>query len=117
GGRVAEAPCHLLDRLAHRLAPLPRGRRARLSGQGPPGAHAAGPGAEILGREVASRRLGQVGIDVARADRAPAAALVPVLEQVLAGQLLAPLHDPAQLAVLDPELVDLSRFPAEVEVD
>jgi hypothetical protein len=78
--------------------------------------HGARPGAEVFRGERLPRHLAQVVVHVARGHRALPALPVDVLEQLLARQVLAPLHDPAQTPVLDADLVHLAALPAEAEL-
>ena len=63
------------------------------------GDDARAPGAEVLGGEIAAGRLADVVVDVARGDGLGLAVAVHILKQHLAGQLLAALDDPLQVAV------------------
>ena len=84
--RVAE---RLGDRLDHRLDADPRvlGLLQHLLESD----DARAPGPEMLGGEVAASRLADIIVDVARGDRVRLAVAVDILEQHLAGQLLAAL--------------------------
>ena len=77
--------------------------------------HRAGPGAEILGRDVAAGDLLQVGVHVGRGDVFALAVLVHVLEQVLAGQFLAGLDDLGDAPVLQLQPPGLAALALELE--
>ena len=76
--------------VSERRAPAERARRE----------HRAGPGAEVLGREVLAGDLAQVGVHVGRVDRLPLAVVVDVLEQLVARQVAAALDDARRAAVV-----------------
>src|SRR6476659_2117026 len=57
--------------------------------QGHRGEHGAVPGAEILGGDILAADLAQVSIDVRRRDVAILSLIVDILEELLAGQILA----------------------------
>ena len=88
-------------RRARSSSPWPRESKVSNSCKRHGGQHGAGPGAEILGRDVAAGDLAQVGVHVGGGHVLALAVLVEVLEQLLAGQVLAGLHDPGDAAVLD----------------
>src|SRR5262249_61758927 len=71
---------------------LPLGSDALIP-ERPRGEHRARPRAEVLGRELLPRDLAEVGVDVARRDGVALTLVVHVLEQLVAGQLLALPHD------------------------
>ena len=77
----------------------------------------AGPGPEVLRGEVVAGDLAQVVVHVVGADVAPRAVLVDVLEQLLAGQLLALPDERGQAAVAHVDLVLLAALAAEAEAD
>jgi hypothetical protein len=95
--RVAE---RLGDRLDHALqldAAVPLDPlEHRLEGD-----DAGAPGAEVLGGEILAHRRLDVGVDVARADRAGIARLVHIFEQALARQVLRSARDSDEVAVGD----------------
>ncbi len=61
--------------------------------------------------------LAQVGVDVGRLDVVPEPVRVLVLEQLLAGQLVAGAHDAREPPVAGRDLVDLAALAAELEGD
>ncbi len=63
--------------------------------------HAGAPGAEVLGGELLAHRLADIVVDVARSDRARAAVLAQIFEQMLSRQLLGPSRDPGEPAIRD----------------
>ena len=79
------------------------------------GEHRSLPGAEILCRDVAAGDLAQVGVDVRRRHVPALAVLVDVLEQLLAGEVLAGAHDLGDAPVLDLEAPDLAALALELE--
>src|SRR5687767_12336997 len=96
GSGVAELLRDRFDRrddvllaLRLRIDRLHRPQRGR--GQDGPG-----PGAEVLGREVAAGDLAEVIVHVAGADVARLAVVAYVREQLFAGQVLAAFDDPRQ---------------------
>src|SRR5205085_129722 len=109
-GRIAQ---HVGDLLEHRLqadALLAGGADLR------EGEHARAPGPEMLGGEILARGLANVIVDVGGGDRVRLAVVVQILEQVLAGQVLALLHDPAERRVGDPELPLDAAFRLEAHL-
>ena len=99
--RVAEARGDLLDGLADVLLGLGLVVEFLEFRQGERRQHGAGPGAEILGRDLAPGDLLQIGVHVRRGDRMLLAVIVDILEQVLARQVLAGLDDSGDAPVLD----------------
>ena len=90
--RIAE----MLARLFRRRARPPscacsRYRESRKSRSACAARWVAGPGAEILRRDVLAGDLAQIVVDVLRVDRMPVALLVEVLEQLVARQVAAAL--------------------------
>ena len=77
----------------------------------------SGPGPEILGGEVGARDLAEIVVDVRGVDVLYAAFLVDVLEELLAGQLLAALDNPGEATVSDVDLVVNAALAAEFELD
>ena len=75
------------------------------------------PGAKVLGREGAARRLPQVLVDVGRVDRLTLARLVAVLEELLARKVLAPPDDLGDAMVRDLHTVALAALAAELEAE
>src|SRR6266566_6630804 len=100
--------------------PLPgcasAGRACRLT-QESRGEDGAGPGAEILGREILAGDLLQVLIDVSRVDGFYLAVAVDVLEELLTSDLEEPLDDSRHPAVVELEGVLLSTLAPEGESD
>jgi hypothetical protein len=116
--RVPQRLRRLADRLDDVAARLAL-RVARLEGaQRPVREHRARPRPEVLGGDVgAAGRIAQVLVDVLRADVAHLAIVVEVLQQVLAGQLLAAGDDPRQPPVAEVDLVRLAALAREPEPD
>ena len=81
------------------------------------GQQRSGPRPEVLGGEAAARRLAEVRIDVVRGDVTDLAVVVDVLEQLLAGQLLATLHEAREPAIPEVDLLDLAGLRSKPEVD
>jgi hypothetical protein len=106
---------YALDRRAQHLlrAGLRRGRFAFVQRQRRH--HGAGPGAEVLRRDVAASDLAQVGVDVGGGDAPHLAVLVQVLEQLLPGQLLAGAHDLRDAAIAHLQLPGLAALALELE--
>ena len=96
GGRVAQDVGRLADRLDDVLARLALGLARLERQQRTVREHGPGPRPEVLRRDVSARDLAQVRVDVLGADVADLAVLVDVLEQLLAGQLLAAPDDARQ---------------------
>ncbi len=71
------------------------------------------PGAEILGREVIAHALAKEGIHLAGIDAAAMALFVDILEQPLAGQVLASAHQCGEARVPDAHLVQQSTLAGE----
>ena len=88
GAGVGELACDVVER---RYEPRLGGLRAarRLLAKAREGVEAAHPGAEVLGGELAPRRLAQVFVDVGRVDGPRRAVLAQVLEELVARDLLA----------------------------
>ena len=68
----------------------------REGSQCPEGEHGPGPRPDVLRREVATGGLAQVVVDVVGGDVVDRAVVVDVLEELLAGQLLAAADDRAR---------------------
>ena len=96
-------------------SPPPGCRRARTRCSASAASTVPGPGAEILGGEVAPGDLAQVVVDVGGGDVARLAVLVHVLEQLLPRQFLALPHDARHAAVLHAELPGLAALALEGE--
>ena len=76
------------------------------------------PGPEVLGRDVvAARGLAQVLVDVLGADGSGLAVVVDVLEEVLAGQLLAAPDDRREASVDQLALLGAAALAPEPEAD
>ena len=117
GDRIAELGGDLLDRADHvalgggfRIEALELAERER-------GQHRSRPGAEVLGREGLSCDILQIGVDVRRIDRLPLAFLVDVLEELLAGDLLAGAHDAGEAAIAQRRAVQPAALAAVFEDD
>src|SRR5581483_9111194 len=117
GRRVAELPGYPLDRAHHVPFRLGLAVEALELLQGLGGEDRAGPGAEVLRREVLPGGAAQVVVDVGRIDRVLDAVGIDVLEELLAGQLLAAADDARQAAVADLDVVPDATLAPEVEVD
>ena len=76
-----------------------------------------GPRPEVLGRDVAPGDLAQVGVHVVRRDVVRLAVVADVLEELLAGQVLAAPDDRGQPSVADPDLMLAAGLAAESEAD
>ena len=83
--------------------------------QGGSGQHRAGPGAEVLGGELGAGDLAQVRVDVLGRDALAGAVGVEVLEQHLAGQVLAALDGAGEATVLQGDLLPDAALGAEPE--
>jgi len=86
--RVAQLAGHLFHRLDQLLARLALGLPSPCA-QVLQRQRTAGPGAVVLGGEIAPGQVAQVLVDVPRADRVALAVIVQVLEQLLSRQLQA----------------------------
>lgn len=75
----------------------------------------AEPGAEVLRREVGAPDLPEIGVDVRRVDRLARPALVQVLEEPVAGQVLAPADHRGEPPVVDVDRVMLAALLGELE--
>ena len=94
---------HSGDRV-DRLNDILRGVRPGLGGHLPQrraGEHGAGPGPEVLCREVLPGDFLQILVHVARSDLPPLAVLVDVLKEFLAWKVAAVPDDPRQAATAD----------------
>src|SRR5207247_2646295 len=88
--------------------PGARGRRRRQPARGPGGAHGGGPGAEVLGGQLAARDAAQIAVHVAGADAPRLPAGIEIAEQLLPRQFLAAAQDPAEPRVLQAHRVVLA---------
>src|SRR4051812_4234681 len=75
----------------------------------------AGPGAEILAGEIVAGDRAQIGIHVGGLDRARAAVIVDVMEQVLAGQLLHAPYDAREPRIGERYFMRHAALAAELE--
>src|SRR5581483_4557300 len=75
------------------------------------------PGAEVLRRDVAAGGLAQVRVDVVRRDRLASALRIEILEQLVARQVLALLHDASEPPVGDRDGVVDAALAAESELE
>jgi hypothetical protein len=73
------------------------------------------PSPKILGAEVLARDVLDVGVDAARIDGAGLSVVVQVLEELMARDLRAALHDRGYPLVLDAKLPLFARLAREVE--
>ena len=73
------------------------------------------PGAKVLRREIVAHRLLQIRIDLIGTNRACLAGIIDVLEQALAGQLVAAAHEPRELPVVDRDLVVCATLAGEAQ--
>ncbi len=112
---VAEPLRHALDRLDDVLLRLGVGVERLELLQGQRAEDRAGPGAEVLGGEVLPGDLPEVLVDIARVDRPMLPVVVEVLEEFVAGDLLAAPDDPREAPVLDADLPLLAALAAELE--
>src|SRR3546814_9973695 len=71
----------------------------------------------MLGGELLAHRFADIGVDVARADRALIALLVDELEELLAGQVLAALDEAGQVSIGDGKLLHFSGLALETHLD
>src|SRR5438132_7339917 len=116
-GRVAELvgdPGNGTDQLFLGRTRIHRTGRLTQESRGEDG---AGPGAEILGREILAGDLLQVLIDVSRVDGFYLAVAVDVLEELLSRDLEEPLDASRHPAVVELDGVLLSTLARECESD
>jgi hypothetical protein len=103
----------------HRLHDVAARRRTVILGlQLPEGAireKRAGPGAEVLGGEIAAGRLAQVVVHVVRRHVPDLAVVVDIREQVLSRQVLAPADDRREASVTDVHLAYGARLAPKTE--
>src|SRR3546814_18295858 len=78
---------------------------------------AGSPGAEMLGGELLAHRFADIGVDVARADRALIALLVDELEALLAGPVLAALDEAGPVSTRDGKPLTFSGLALETPFD
>src|SRR3546814_9520805 len=81
------------------------------------GDDARAPGAKMLGREVASGCIADIGVDVAGRDWMPRTIFIHELKQRLPRKILAALHHPRQRAIGHRHLMLLSGFAAIFQPD
>ena len=112
GGRVAQCFGDLLDRVPERRADLGP-RRPATRAERAEREHRPGPRPEVLGRDLCPGGLTEVVVDVGRLDRARLAVAVEVLEQLLAGEVLAALDDPGDAPVAHADRVELAALAAK----
>ena len=117
GGGVAEALRHRLDGADQVAAGLGAGIGGRELLEGKGRQDRAGPGAEVLRREVVPADLAEVVVDIGRVDRLAVAFVVDVLEELLAGNVAAFLDDPGEAPVLEGDEVLLAALALEAELD
>ncbi len=103
--RVPEELGHLVDRFHDDLLLRGGGFVPSKLFQGPESVHGAAPGAEILRREIFPAYLPNVLVYHAGVHRLPLALFIVILEQLLARDLLALLHDPRQLGILQADIL------------
>ena len=75
------------------------------------------PGAKILGGDVLSGDLPEIRVHIGRGDILLRAVVIDILQELLAGQLLAGLDDLGDAAVLDRERPLLAALADETEAD
>ena len=83
----------------------------------PEGCQCAGPRPEVLGREVAARRIAQIGVDVIGRHPLDVPVGVHALEQLLARQLLAAANDASEAPIAQAHLDQPARLAPEAEPD
>ena len=115
--RVAEERRDLADHAREIALPCRRRPTRRTRPQGDQRLQRAGPRAEQFRRAAGTRELRQVAVHVGGIDAAAPAGLVLVLEQELAGQVLAGLHDPRDAPVADLHAMQLAALAAELELE
>src|SRR5207237_7564797 len=81
------------------------------------GHHRAGPGPEVLRRELLPGDLAEVVVHVLGTDVADLAVVAGVLEEVLAWEIPALLDDPGEPPVAEVHATALSALPHELERD
>src|SRR5256885_16013525 len=116
-GRVAELvgdPGNGTDQL---LLGRPRIHRTGRLTQESRGEDGAGPGAEILGREILAGDLLQVLVDISRVDGLDLAVAVDALEELLSRDFEEPLDDSRHPAVVQFDRVLLPTLTPEGEAD
>ena len=113
GARVAEAFGDGVEGADHVAVRLALGGRYAHRAQLGRGQHRAGPGAEVLGGDVAAGHFAQVGVDVVGADRLPLPVRILELEELFPGQVLALLDDARQPLVGDRQVVFHAALAAE----
>src|SRR2546429_4045199 len=116
-GRVAELVGNPGDGTDQLLLGRTRICRAGRLTQESRGEDGAGPGAEILGREILAGDLVQVLVDVCRVDGLYLAVAIDVLEELLSGDLEEPLDDSRHPAVVELDRMLLATLAPEGESD
>src|SRR5438105_12684238 len=96
GARVPEPLGHRVERPDDVPVRFPTARRRPHGPQLNSGHHRASPGAEILGRDVATGDSPKVGVHIVRRNGLTLPGRVEVLEQFLTRQVLAPLDDASE---------------------
>src|SRR4028119_2089309 len=112
---VAEPPRDVVDRRQHVLPGVPAVLRGAELGQLDRGDQGPGPRAEVLGGELLSHDLLDVGAQVARFDVPELARVVVVLEDLIPGQIAALFDHPPEPDVRDALALVLSPFTGEPE--
>src|SRR5205814_422242 len=79
--------------------------------------YSAGPRPKILGCEIGPADFPQILIYILRTDAPPLAIGIEVLEEFLAGQILAAFDDSGQARILDLHLVLLAGFSPEFKIN
>src|SRR5256886_11878847 len=116
-GRVAELVGNPGDGTDQLLLGRTRIRRAGRVTQESRGEDGAGPGAEILGREILAGDLLQVLVDISRVDGLDLAVAVDALEELLSRDFEEPLDDSRHPAVVQFDRVLLPTLTPEGEAD
>ena len=117
GRRVPEPIGGEADGLDDVLARRPVVGARRERAQRSVGEDGAGPRPEVLGGDVAARDLAEVVVHVVGGDIVRLAVVADVLEELLAGQVLAAPDDGRQPPIPDTDLVLATGLAAEPEAD
>src|SRR2546428_1928245 len=115
GHRVAEPPRHLADGLRELSLRIAAFRRGLSRGQSKGREDGASPCPEILGCEIVASDIPQVCIDVRRIYGLTVSLVIEILEELVAGQFLAPPDHAGQPAVRDADGVVLATLAPEFE--
>src|SRR5208283_2710412 len=115
GGRIAEPLGNFLDSRLYVAPGLRSAIENRAFAERGRSHDRPRPGAKILGRNIGSRNLAQIIVDVARVDGVRLAILVLVLQQFLSRQLLAGSNDPGDAAIFQRQRPFLAALAAKLE--